>query len=229
MGGGRTARSPALFVDRFWPRVGVRRERAVVGRAGQAGEAGNACVRELDVVVNMSPTTTLGGASERLCRGGAEAPAPPRAAQWLSCFAGRPRPSQPGHSSHSPTTHKKHAHTHTQKESARAARIERLTLRGEQATSYAIDKNRTALLGAIIELLLYKHQATPPGEWVRLQKKALVGEADFLVSKEVDKTRAERPQLVCWCHQHRSERPVSQEQLRPQLCAKPAHRRLAAR
>ena len=162
MGGGRTARSPALFVDRFWPRVGVRRERAVVGRAGQAGEAGNACVRELDVVVNMSPTTTLGGASERLCRGGAEAPAPPRAAQWPGCFAGRPRPSQPGRSSHSPTKKK------PKNEPAHAARIERRTLRGEQAASFAIDKNRTALLGAILELLLYEHRATPPGE--RLQK-----------------------------------------------------------
>ena len=37
-----------------------------------------------------------------------------------------------------------------------------------------------------------------------------------------------RPQLPCWCRAHGSERPVSKDRHRPQLCAKPPHRRLAA-
>ena len=37
-----------------------------------------------------------------------------------------------------------------------------------------------------------------------------------------------RPQLPCWCHAHGSERPVSKDRHRPQLCAKPPHRWLAA-
>jgi hypothetical protein len=224
MGGGRTARSPALFVDRFWPRVGVRRERAVVGRAGQAGEAGNACVRELDVVVNMSPTTTLGSERAPLSgRGGGAGPLAGGAVAQLFCRPTSPEPAGP----QQPLPHTQK--THTKNEPAHAARIERRTLRGEQAAPHAIDKNRTALLGAIFELLLYEHRATPPGEGSATKKRHWWARLIFLVFQEADKTRAERPQLVCWCRQHRSERPVSQEQLRPQLCAKPAHRRLAAR
>ena len=41
-------------------------------------------------------------------------------------------------------------------------------------------------------------------------------------------TRSKRPQLPCWCREHRSERPRSEVRHHPQLCAKPPHRPLAA-
>ena len=49
------------------------------------------------------------------------------------------------------------------------------------------------------------------------------------VNKRIaDSTRAKRPQLPCWCREHRSGRPRSKDRRRPQLCAKPPPHRLAA-
>ena len=43
-----------------------------------------------------------------------------------------------------------------------------------------------------------------------------------------DESTKLRSQLPCWCRAHRSERPRSRNRRRPQLCAKPPHRRRAA-